>query len=242
MLRSAFVVLGEYLFCLSPYTIKRAWMYRETCHKIVWARGASANKFVCTIINWVVKILGEALLFEERAELRKWLEDNCATSAGVWLRFGKPEGAKTVSAPEALEEALCFGWIDGQMQSVDTKSYLKYFSERRKNSKWSDKNKALAAKLEQQGLMTDYGRAKIEEARQNGQWDSPQRLEITVEMVEMLSVLLQKHEEAYANFRAMPASIKKTYTRAYFDAKTDAGRTKRLQWMVERLNKNLKPM
>lgn len=79
---------------------------------------------------------------------------------------------------------------------------------RRENSKWSEKNKALAGKLEERGIMTDFGRKKIEEAKKNGQWDAP----------------------------------KKTYTRAYFDAKTDAGREKRIAWMVDRLNRNLKPM
>lgn len=184
----------------------------------------------------------EHLIFNTRAEFRKWLNENCTSGTGVWLLFGKPGGPQTVSASEALEEALCFGWIDGQMKSIDTKSYLKYFSMRRKNSKWSEKNKALAAKLEQQGIMTDYGRGKIEEAKKNGQWDSPQRLEITDEMINAVSSLLKEHEAAYAHFREMSASVRKTYTRAYFDAKTDAGRSKRLSWMVERLNKNLKPM
>jgi len=140
------------------------------------------------------------------------------------------------------EEALCFGWIDGQMQSIDDKSYIKYFSMRRKNSKWSEKNKALAETLEKQGVMTDYGRAKIEEAKKNGQWDVPKPPEITEEQIASLSDLLKEHEPAYTNFIAMPVSVKKTYTRAYFDAKTDAGRNNRLSWMVERLNKNLKPM
>ena len=105
-----------------------------------------------------------------------------------------------------------------------------------------EKNKALAETLEKQGVMTDYGRAKIEEAKKNGQWDVPKPPEITEEQIASLSDLLKEHEPAYTNFIAMPVSVKKTYTRAYFDAKTDAGRNNRLSWMVERLNKNLKPM
>ncbi|MDE7157938.1 MAG: YdeI/OmpD-associated family protein, partial [Clostridiales bacterium] len=62
------------------------------------------------------------------------------------------------------------------------------------------------------------------------------------EAIAVLSALLQKYEPAYTNFRAMPQSVKKTYTRAYFDAKTDAGKEKRLAWIVDRLNKNLRPM
>ncbi|MDE5716544.1 MAG: YdeI/OmpD-associated family protein, partial [Lachnospiraceae bacterium] len=142
----------------------------------------------------------------------------------------------------ALEEALCFGWIDGQMQSIDDKTYKKYFSMRRENSKWSEKNKALVKALEERGLMTDFGRKKIEEARQNGQWDAAKPTAVTEEQIACLSELLKEYEPAYTNFQAMSPSIKKTYTRAYLDAKTEAGREKRIAWMVDRLNRNLKPM
>jgi len=184
----------------------------------------------------------EYLLFTSRDEFRNWLQENCLTSGGVWLLFGKPGGPKTVTAHEALEEALCFGWIDGQMQSIDDKTYIKYFSMRRKKSKWSDKNKALTETLEKKGIMTDYGRAKIREAQQNGQWDAPNSLTVTDEQIAILSGLLRDHELACTNFQAMSPSVKKTYTRAYLDAKTDAGRDKRLLWIIERLKKNLKPM
>lgn len=111
--------------------------------------------------------------FETRDEFRKWLEEHCQSDDGIWLLFGKAGGPKTIKAGEALEEALCFGWIDGQMQRIDDKTYKKYFSMRREKSKWSEKNKALTQKLEERGLMTDFGRKKIEEARQNGQWYAP---------------------------------------------------------------------
>lgn len=186
--------------------------------------------------------MSEYLQFALRDEFRNWLKDNSQSSSGVWLLFGKTGGPKTIKASEALEEALCFGWIDGQMQSIDEKSYIKYFSIRRKNSKWSDKNKTLAEQLEKQGVMTDYGREKIEEAKHNGQWNAPKSLAITDEHIGFLSDLLKVSEPAYTNFLAMSPSVKKTYTKAYFDAKTDDGRVKRLSWIVERLNKNLKPM
>jgi uncharacterized protein YdeI (YjbR/CyaY-like superfamily) len=148
-----------------------------------------------------------------------------------------------VKAGEALEEALCFGWIDGQMQSIDEKSYRKYFSLRREKSKWSEKNKALVQSLEERGLMTGLGREKIREAKENGQWDAPD-LMVTVaeEQAAQLAALLEGREPAFTNFQAMPPSVRKTYARAYFDAKTEAGREKRLAWLVDRLNKNLRPM
>jgi len=183
-----------------------------------------------------------AIEFSNRESFRKWLYENCRSSPGVWLLFGKPGGPKTVQAGEALEEALCFGWIDGQMQRMDEKTYRKYFSLRRGNSNWSEKNKELAVKLEKQGIMTDYGREKIKEAKKNGQWDAPKPPGITEEQTALLSDLLKKYEPAYTNFQAMPPSVKKTYTRAYFDAKTEAGQESRLSWIIERLHKNLKPM
>lgn len=186
--------------------------------------------------------MNEILEFANRNDFREWLSDNCLSNAGVWLLFGKPGGPKTVKADEALEEALCFGWIDGQMQSLDDKTYKKYFSLRRDNSKWSEKNKALIEQLEKRGIMTDYGRKKIEEARKNGQWDAPKAPAVTEEQVTFVTTLLQGYEPACTNFQTMSLSVKRTYTRAYWDAKTDAGREKRLAWMVERLNKNLKPM
>ncbi|WP_050697936.1 YdeI/OmpD-associated family protein [Anaeromassilibacillus senegalensis] len=184
----------------------------------------------------------ECLIFPDQASFHAWLEQNGTDCDGVWLLFGKKGGPVTLTANEALEEALCFGWIDGQMQSIDDKTYRKYFSVRRENSKWSEKNKALAERLMQQGRMTDWGKNKMEEAKKNGQWDAPKPPAITEEEIACLSALLQGHEPAYTNFTAMPLSVKKTYTRAYLDAKTDAGREKRFAWMLERLHQNLKPM
>ena len=186
--------------------------------------------------------MSDIMQFSDREEFRKWLNDNCLSSDGIWLLFGKSGGPKTIKASEALEEALCFGWIDGQMQSIDDKTYQKYFSIRREKSKWSDKNKALVKSLEERGLMTDHGRKKIEEAKQNGQWDARDLMTVGEKEIAVLSALIKEYEPAFTNFEAMPLSVKKTYTRAYYDAKTDAGREKRLAWIVDRLNKNLKPM
>ncbi len=186
--------------------------------------------------------MSDIMEFAGREEFRRWLEENYMSDAGVWLLFGKSGGPKTIKAGEALEEALCFGWIDGQMKSIDDKTYKKYFSMRREKSKWSEKNKALTKSLEERGLMTDFGRKKIEEAKRNGQWDAPKSMTVTEEQIACLSALLEGYEPACTNFQAMSLSVRKTYTRAYFDAKTEAGREKRFVWMVDRLNRNLKPM
>ncbi len=85
--------------------------------------------------------MSELMKFSNREDFRKWLCAHCLSNAGIWLLLGKAGGLKTIKANEALEEALCFGWIDGQMQSIDDKTYKKYFSLRRENSKWSEKTK-----------------------------------------------------------------------------------------------------
>ena len=163
----------------------------------------------------------EQILFETRTDFRNWLKDNCLTSSGIWLVFSKHESIKTLKASEALEEALCFGWIDGQIQSIDETKYLKYFSSRRKGSKWSEKNKNLVKELEAKGLMTDFGRTKIEEAKNKGMWDALKPEPITDKQVQMLAELIKDIEPAYINFNSMSPSVRRNYTGLYFDAKSD---------------------
>lgn len=85
--------------------------------------------------------MNDLLKFTDRESFRKWLSENCLSHEGVWLLFGKAGGPKTLRAEEALEEALCFGWIDGQMQSIDDKTYKKYFSVRREKASGRRKTK-----------------------------------------------------------------------------------------------------
>ena len=92
--------------------------------------------------------MSSPIQFTGRDEFRNWLIAHGQSSAGIWLLFGKPGGPETIKAGEALEEALCFGWIDGQIQRIDKTSYKKYFSPRRENSKWSEKNRKLAQRLD----------------------------------------------------------------------------------------------
>ena len=158
------------------------------------------------------------------------------------MLFGKKGGPATLTAKEALEEALCCGWIDGQMKKLDEVSYIKYFAPRGKSSKWSDKNKALAADLEAAGRMGDLGRAAIQMAKEAGGWDHKKAPAVTEEDVAAVMGLLAGQEPALTHYKKMSPSVQRTYARAYFDAKTEAGREKRLAWMVDRLNQNLKPM
>jgi len=182
------------------------------------------------------------LQFESRDVFRQWLQANCLTSKGIWLVFGKTGGPNTIKANEALEEALCFGWIDGQIKSIDEKTYIKYFSIRTKKSKWSEKNKTIANELINQGLMTEYGYAKIEDAKRNGMWDATPSSKISDAEIEILINILREFEPAYSNFMSMSLSMKKNYAGLYLDAKSEETKQKRLEKIIFRLNQNLKPM
>jgi uncharacterized protein YdeI (YjbR/CyaY-like superfamily) len=175
-------------------------------------------------------------------DFRNWLADHCTTSSGIWLVFSKSASIKTLKASEALEEALCFGWIDGQMQSIDEATYIKYFALRRKGSKWSDKNKKIVQELEAKGLMTDLGRIKVEEAKTNGMWDAPKAEPISEEQIHMFSEIIKDHELAFTNFKSMSPSVRRNYVGLYFDAKSEDAKKRRLEKIIGSLDLNLKPM
>jgi len=180
--------------------------------------------------------------FTTRSEFRAWLSQNALSDEGIWLIFGKDKSVPTLTAAEALEEALCFGWIDGKMQSIDDSSYMKYFKQRSKTSHWSEKNKGITEKLEANGLMTDFGRAKILEAKENGQWAATKAEPLTDDAVETFIELLRPNTSALDNYKKMSRSVQKTYALSYVATKTEAGREKRLKTIVERLQLNLNPM
>lgn len=184
----------------------------------------------------------EQMQFASREEFRAWLHAHGQSVQGIWLVFGKKGGPKTLTPHDALEEALCFGWIDGLMQRVDEQVYRKYFAQRRPGSVWSEKNKSLIETLEQQGKMTEHGRAKVEEAKKRGTWDAPKPPPVTDDDIAILAAVLKDTQPAYTNFLAMSPSVKRTYTAAYLAAVSAETRAKRLAQIIDRLNRNLKPM
>jgi len=182
------------------------------------------------------------MLFANREAFRTWLSENHSINKGIWLIFGKKNGPKTLTADEAVEEALCFGWIDSQMKNLDDKTYIEYFCPRRKNSKWSERNKTTVERLEAQGRMTDFGRAKVEEAKKNGKWYTETPPTVTEIQISDFARLFEGIEPACSNFSAMSFSVRRTYTLFYLDAKSEQTKITRLNKIIERLNKNLKPM
>ena len=182
------------------------------------------------------------LLFPTRNDFRVWLRENAETSGGVWLLFGKTKAVVTLTANDALEEALCFGWIDGQMKSLDNTKYIKYFARRRPQSSWSEKNKKIVEMLIARKLMTKAGEKAIELAKKDGMWDSPKRDPITGEQVEEFTKKLAGISPAYENFLKMSRSVKFAYTGRHFSFKSEEARQRDFIKIIDRLNNNLKPM
>ena len=182
------------------------------------------------------------LTFSSRKEFRSWLEINCETHSGVWLAFDKTKNGTTLSANDALEEALCFGWIDSQLKSIDEGVYHKYFSKRRAKSIWSDKNKKLIAELRQNGQMTEYGLKAIEVSKENGMWDKTHEITVGEQEIKEFAALLEGISPAYENYMNMSFSVKKTYCIRYLSFKTEQARQRDFLRIIERLNSNLKPM
>jgi uncharacterized protein YdeI (YjbR/CyaY-like superfamily) len=186
--------------------------------------------------------MDKEFIFKTREDFREWLNNYGSTNEGIWLIFGKSNKIKTLSAEEALEEALCFGWIDGLINSIDDDKYRKYFSKRRKRSKWSEKNKKLVEKLINENKMTDSGLQMIDEAKKNGEWGKVQDRSISeIQKSEFESKI--KHEQmAFNNYCSLSQSVQKQFIGFYFDAKKEETRQKRFERIIELLEKNKRLM
>jgi uncharacterized protein YdeI (YjbR/CyaY-like superfamily) len=184
----------------------------------------------------------EHLIFKNRADFRAWLKKNHGRTEGLWLVFGKNNMVKTLTPEQALEEALCFGWIDGLIKRVDEKQYIKFFSPRRNKSNWSKKNKRAAERLIQSGRMASPGLRAIDRAKQVGSWDGPRRLVVTQEDIKRFARMIASNTQAAANFQKMPPSLRRQVTGFYLDAKQEATRNRRLTKLIGLLEQNKRPM
>jgi uncharacterized protein YdeI (YjbR/CyaY-like superfamily) len=185
----------------------------------------------------------QKLLFEDSEAFRQWLMENHTAHKGFWMVLGKGGKLKTVSSAEALEEALCFGWIDSLIKRVDETQYLKKFTPRKADSVWSLYNKRLVEKLVADGRMTEYGLKAIEAGKKSGAWDNAaKRPGVSDNQIAAFVKLLEGSEPACANFNKMSPSVRKTYTLSYLACKSDETRKSRLEKIIARLNDNLKPM
>jgi uncharacterized protein YdeI (YjbR/CyaY-like superfamily) len=185
--------------------------------------------------------MADVLMFQTRKDFRDWLAFN-SSHPGIWLILGKDGSVVTLTAAEAHEEALCFGWIDGLIERIDEVTYRKYFSPRRKGSRWSERNKALVAKLIDDQVMTPKGLEVIERSRQDGSWDIVQDRSLPVERYAEFERLIEKSPKALENFRKMSKSTQQQFVGLYSDAKREATRVKRLAHLIDLLEQNRKPM
>lgn len=111
--------------------------------------------------------------FESQKKWEEWLSQNHSSSDGIWIRFFKKDsGLQTFNYAQALDEALCYGWIDGQARKLNEKSYLQKFTPRRKRSMWSQRNTGHIARLTKLGKMKPSGIAEVERAKEDGRWDN----------------------------------------------------------------------
>ena len=185
--------------------------------------------------------MAENMVFRTRQDFRQWLSSN-SSSQGIWLVFGKDESLVTLTASEALEEALCFGWIDGLLTKLDESTYKKYFSPRRRGSLWSERNKKLVDKLIGEQLMTSSGLEVVERAKRDGTWDIVQDRAIPAERYDEFEKLIRRSKTALENFRKMPKSTRQQFVGLYFEAKKEETRVRRLAKLIDLLEQNKKPM
>lgn len=180
--------------------------------------------------------------FKDRNDFRKWFIKNVETSPGIWIRFIKDKSKASITADEALNEALCFGWIDGQMKSESNKSYIKYFAPRTKNSKWSEKNKKTVEKLRKENLMTEYGEREIKKAVESGEWGKKQKKPDIDKLIRDFMEIISNDSSLLELYENKIMSLKKQYAGFYFDAKSDETRKKRLDKITVAIKENRKGM
>lgn len=174
-----------------------------------------------------------AMYFPSRHEWREWLERNHDKAKEVWfIQYKKNSGKPSVSYEDALEEALCFGWIDGIIKKIDEERFANRYSPRKAKSRWSKTNKDKAENLIREGKMTASGLAKIEEAKKSGAWGNAYLTRDASQILADLKEALLKNEEAWKNFQGFTNYRQNAYFQFVNDAKTTATRQKRIAEVV----------
>lgn len=130
--------------------------------------------------------------FKTPSAWAQWLETHHDTAPGLWVRFyKKASGVRSITYAEALDEALCWGWIDGQAKPFDERSWLQRYTPRRPRSAWSKRNREHVARLTEEGRMRPSGLAQVEAARADGRWDraydSPANIQVPADFLEALT-------------------------------------------------------
>ena len=182
-------------------------------------------------------MLGQAELpvigFESKCQFEDWLENQTPACAGLWLRIAKKgTGLASVTYDEALDAALCAGWIDGQKSSSDDPYWLQRFTPRKHRSKWSQANRKRAIELIKMGQMRPAGLAEVERARADGRWDAAYQGQATITMPADLQTALDQDHEAAAFFITLDSRNRYAILYRIGDAKKPVTRLARIEKYV----------
>lgn len=170
----------------------------------------------------------EIIAFEDAPTFRRWLEEHHDSVNGVWMKlYKKASGIASVTYAEALDEALCYGWIDGQKKSYDDVSYLQKFTPRRTRSIWSKRNIEHTERLTTAGLMTPSGLAEIQRAQADGRWEAAYEAPSEMVVPDDFLVELHKHPKAEAFFATLNKTNRYAIAWRLRTAKTEVTRKRR---------------
>ncbi|MBC7934698.1 MAG: YdeI/OmpD-associated family protein [Rhizobacter sp.] len=176
-----------------------------------------------------------------RQEWRDWLQDYHDKKQSVWLiYYKKKSNMPTVIYSEAVDEALCFGWIDSKSKPLDEHKFMQFFSKRKTNSVWSKVNKEKIERLTKEGLMTKAGYEIIETAKQNGSWSILDKAEALIIPTDLENEF-KKRPNAKEYFSSLSRSDKRNILQWLVLAKRQETREKRITEIVELANKKQKP-
>jgi len=186
--------------------------------------------------------LNNAILFRNKEEWRKWLEENHYKFKEIWLiHYKKSSNKKNLTHYDAVEEALCFGWIDSKLKRIDEERYILRYSQRKNNSVWSKINKETAEKMILHDKMTKAGLEKINFAKKNGLWNKAYTNKKRDKLPSDLEESLHLDKIAWENFQNFANSYRNMYIGWIINAKTDKTRIKRINEVVKRSRENKKP-
>lgn len=186
--------------------------------------------------------LDKALLFKNKKEWYTWLENNYSTKNEIWLiHYKKKSNKKSISHFDAVEEALCFGWIDSKLKKIDDERFILRYSSRKEKSVWSKINKETAEKMILIGRMTEAGLEKINFAKKHGLWDTAYTNKVREKIPSDLKNALILDKVAWNNFKKFANSYRNMYIGWVENAKTNATRQKRILEVVKRSRDNKKP-
>lgn len=181
------------------------------------------------------------IAFPSRDAWEAWLAGQHATSSGLWLKIAKKDsGIHTVSYAEALEVALCYGWIDGQKDKFDDDYWLQRFTPRKPRSKWSKINREKAEQLIAQGRMQPAGLREIEQARADGRWDAAYDGQRTAAIPDDLRQALVQNPRAAEFFATLDSANRYAILYRLQEAKRPETRARRLEQYVAMLNEQKK--